>query len=111
MGSALYEWYAHGKLAASGTSITEGIGQGRVTANLEGAPIDRAYQITDEEALPIVFELAEKEGLLLGGSSGVNVAGAIRLARDLGPRPYGRDDPVRRRRALCVETVQPGVPA
>lgn len=84
MGSALYEWYAHGKLASSGSSITEGIGQGRVTANLEGAPVDRAYQITDEEALPIVFELAEKEGLLLGGSTGVNVAGAIRLAKDLG---------------------------
>ena len=84
MGSALYEWYAHGKLASTGSSITEGIGQGRVTANLEGAPVDRAYQITDEEALPIVFELAEKEGLLLGGSTGVNVAGAIRLAKDLG---------------------------
>lgn len=84
MGSALYAWYAHGKLASSGSSITEGIGQGRVTANLEGAPVDRAYQITDEEALPIVFELAEKEGLLLGGSTGVNVAGAIRLAKDLG---------------------------
>ena len=85
MGSALYEWYAHGRLLATGTSITEGIGQGRVTANLEDAPVDRAYQITDEEALPIVFELAEKEGLLLGGSTGINVAGAIRLARDLGP--------------------------
>lgn len=85
MGSALYAWYAHGKLASSGSSITEGIGQGRVTRNLEGAPVDRAYQISDEEALPIVFDLAEHEGLLLGGSSGVNVAGAIRLARDLGP--------------------------
>lgn len=84
MGSALYEWYAHGKLASHGSSITEGIGQGRVTANLDGAPVDRAYQITDAEALPIVFDLAEHEGLLLGGSSGVNVAGAIRLARDLG---------------------------
>lgn len=84
MGSALYEYYAHGKLASTGSSITEGIGQGRVTANLEGAPVDRAYQIPDEEALPVVFELAEREGLLLGGSSGVNVAGAIRMARDLG---------------------------
>ena len=85
LGSALYEWYAHGALKSEGSSITEGIGQGRVTANLEGAPIDRAYQVSDEEALPIVFDLAENEGLLLGGSSGVNVAGAIRLARDLGP--------------------------
>ena len=72
-------------MKASGSSITEGIGQGRITANLEGAPVDIAYQIPDEEALPIVFDLAQNEGLLLGGSSGINVAGAIRLARDLGP--------------------------
>jgi cysteine synthase len=85
MGAALYEFYAHGALKSEGSSITEGIGQGRITANLEGAPVDFAYQIPDEEALPIVFDLAEREGLLLGGSSGVNIAGAIRLARDLGP--------------------------
>jgi cysteine synthase len=85
MGAALYNWYAHGELKAVGSSITEGIGQGRVTANLEGVKVDRAYQIPDEEALPVIFELAEREGLLLGGSSGINVAGAIRLARDLGP--------------------------
>ena len=85
MGAALYEYYVHGVLKSSGSSITEGIGQGRITANLEGAPIDRAYQITDAEAIPILFDLAENEGLLLGGSSGVNVAGAIRLARELGP--------------------------
>ena len=85
MGSALYDWYKRGELHAEGTSITEGIGQGRVTANLEGAPIDLAYQVTDEEALPIVFDLAEHEGLLLGGSTGINVAGAMRLARELGP--------------------------
>ncbi len=85
MGSALYDWYSRGELHAEGTSITEGIGQGRVTGNLEGAPIDAAYQVTDEEALPIVFDLAEHEGLLLGGSSGINIAGAMRLARDLGP--------------------------
>jgi cysteine synthase A len=85
MGAALYEWYAHGALLASGSSITEGIGQGRVTANLQGVTVDRAYQISDEEALPVVFDLAEQEGLLLGGSSGVNVAGAIRMARELGP--------------------------
>ena len=85
MGAALYSYYTTGELKASGSSITEGIGQGRITANLEGAPIDLAYQITDDEALPILFDLAENEGLLLGGSSGVNVAGAIRLAKELGP--------------------------
>ncbi|PWB79355.1 MAG: cysteine synthase A [Methylocystaceae bacterium] len=85
LGAALYSYYTTGELKASGSSITEGIGQGRITANLEGAPIDAAYQIADEEALPIIFDLAENEGLLLGGSSGVNVAGAIRLARELGP--------------------------
>ncbi len=85
MGAALYSWYAHGELKASGSSITEGIGQGRITANLEGAPVDIPFQIPDEEALPIVFDLLEHEGLCLGGSSGINVAGAIRLARELGP--------------------------
>ncbi|MBN9059561.1 MAG: pyridoxal-phosphate dependent enzyme, partial [Rhizobiales bacterium] len=72
-------------LKAEGSSITEGIGQGRITANLEGAPVDTAYQITDAEALDVVFDLAEHEGLVLGGSSGINIAGAIRLARTLGP--------------------------
>jgi len=85
MGAALYSYYTKGELASSGSSITEGIGQGRITANLENAPIDTAYQITDEEALPILYDLAENEGLLLGGSSGINVAGAIRLAKELGP--------------------------
>jgi cysteine synthase len=85
MGAALYSYYSTGELKSSGASITEGIGQGRVTANLEGAPVDMAYQIPDEEAMPIVFELVVREGLLLGGSSGVSIAGAIRLARDLGP--------------------------
>jgi cysteine synthase len=85
MGSALYHFYACGQLKAEGSSITEGIGQGRVTNNLEGAPIDLAYQIPDEEALPIVFDLLEHEGLCLGGSSGINVAGAIRLAHEMGP--------------------------
>jgi cysteine synthase len=84
-GAALYSYYTTGELKASGSSITEGIGQGRVTANLVDAPIDIAYQVPDEEALPVLFELAQNEGLLLGGSSGTNVAGAIRLARDLGP--------------------------
>jgi cysteine synthase A len=84
-GAALYSFYTTGVLKSEGSSITEGIGQGRITANLEGAPVDFAYQIGDEEALRIVFDLVEHEGLLLGGSSGVNIAGAIRLARELGP--------------------------
>jgi cysteine synthase len=85
MGSALYSHYTAGVLKAEGSSITEGIGQGRVTKNLEGAPIDIAYQIPDAEAVTIIFDLLEHEGLCLGGSSGINVAGAIRLARELGP--------------------------
>ena len=85
MGAALYHWYTHGELKAEGSSISEGIGQGRITANLEGAPVDAAYQITDEEALPYVFDLVLDEGLVLGGSSAINIAGAVRLARDLGP--------------------------
>ncbi|MDQ0453899.1 cysteine synthase A [Rhizobium paknamense] len=84
-GAALYEFYKNGELKSSGSSITEGIGQGRITANLEGFTPDFAYQIPDSEALPIVFDLVEQEGLCLGGSSGINIAGAIRLARDLGP--------------------------
>ncbi len=84
-GSALYNYYAKGELKAEGTSITEGIGQGRITRNLEGAPVDRAYFIPDEETVSVTFSLLEQEGLLLGGSSGVNVAGALRLARELGP--------------------------
>jgi len=85
LGAALFSYYTTGVLKAEGSSITEGIGQGRITANLEHAPVNRAYQITDTEALEVVFELAEHEGLCLGGSSGINIAGAIRLARDLGP--------------------------
>ena len=85
MGSALYNHYAHGSLKAEGESVSEGIGQGRVTANLDKAPVDRAYQITDQEALPLMFELMEKEGLYLGGSSAINVAGAYHMARDMGP--------------------------
>ena len=84
-GSAIYGHYAKGELKAEGTSITEGIGQGRITENLKEAPVDLAYRIPDEEALPIVFDLLEHEGLVLGGSSGINVGGAIRMARDLGP--------------------------
>jgi cysteine synthase A len=84
MGAALYNYYEHGELKAEGTSISEGIGQGRITENLEGAPIDVAFQIPDEEWLPIAFRLLKEEGLCLGGSSGVNLAGALRLAEKLG---------------------------
>ena len=85
MGAALYSYYTTGELKAEGSSITEGIGQGRITKNLEELAVDRPYRIPDEEGIPIVFELLEHEGLCLGGSSGINVAGAIRLAKDLGP--------------------------
>ena len=85
MGSALYSWVRTGELKSSGNSVTEGIGQGRVTRNLEGLPIDTAYQITDEEALPVLFDLIEHEGLVLGGSTAINIVGAMRLARELGP--------------------------
>ena len=84
-GAALYNYYAHGELKAEGSSITEGIGQGRITANLEGLTIDAPFQIPDAEALQIAFDLIIEEGLVLGSSSGVNVAGAIRLGRELGP--------------------------
>ncbi len=85
MGSALFQHYTQGVLKAEGSSITEGIGQGRITQNLVGAPIDKAFQITDEEAIPLLFNLMAEEGLCLGGSSGINVAGAIHLGRYLGP--------------------------
>ncbi|MCK0148889.1 cysteine synthase A [Marivita sp. S6314] len=85
MGAALYSFYTTGEFASTGGSITEGIGQGRITANLEGFTPDFTYQVPDEEALPIVFDLLAEEGLCLGGSSGINLAGAIRMAKDLGP--------------------------
>ncbi len=85
MGAALYSYYTAGVLKAEGSSITEGIGQGRITANLVDAPVDIAFQIPDAEAVQIVFNLLEQEGLCLGGSSGINVAGAIRLAKQMGP--------------------------
>jgi len=84
-GAALFEYYKNGELKSSGSSITEGIGQGRITANLEGFAPDYAYQIPDSEALDIVFDIVENEGICLGGSSGINIAGAMRLARELGP--------------------------
>ncbi len=85
LGAALYSYYTTGELKAEGESLSEGIGQGRITKNLEGAPIDFAYQITDEEGLPYVFDLLEYEGLCMGLSTGINVAGAVRLAKELGP--------------------------
>ncbi|MFL9826578.1 cysteine synthase A [Rhodoplanes sp. SY1] len=84
-GAALFSYYTTGVLKSEGSSITEGIGQGRITKNLEDAPIDLAYQIPDEEAIPLLFDLIAQEGLCLGGSSGINIAGAMRLARALGP--------------------------
>jgi cysteine synthase len=85
MGAAMYSWFTSRELKMAGSSITEGIGQGRVTENIVDAPVDMAFQIHDDEAVSIVFDLLEHEGLCLGGSSGINVAGAIRLAKELGP--------------------------
>jgi cysteine synthase A len=85
MGAALFSYYTTGTLHAEGTSITEGIGQGRITGNLEGLGVDHAYQVSDAEALEVIFDLVTEEGLIVGGSTGINIAGAIRLARDLGP--------------------------
>ena len=84
-GAALYEYFKNGELKAEGTSMTEGIGQGRITANLEGLSVDYAYRCEDPEALTILYDLIQHEGLCLGGSAGINLAGAVRLARDLGP--------------------------
>jgi len=84
-GAALYSWYTDGELKAEGTSISEGIGQGRVTANLEGLAVDRAYRVSDEEMLAAIYDLVEHEGLVMGGSTGINVAGALRMAKDMGP--------------------------
>ncbi len=84
-GAALYGYYAHGELKAEGTSITEGIGQSRITANLDGAVIDEAFRIPDEEALHILYDLVMEEGVCLGGSAGINIAGAVRMARKMGP--------------------------
>jgi cysteine synthase A len=84
MGAALYNYYAHGELKAEGNSVAEGIGQGRITANLEGAPVDTQFRVTDQEAVPVMFELLKAEGLCLGLSSAINVVGAERLAKALG---------------------------
>lgn len=85
LGAALHSYYTNGELKSEGSSITEGIGQGRITANLEGFQPDFSYQVPDDEALPIVFDLVQEEGMCLGGSSGINIAGAIRLAKEMGP--------------------------
>ena len=111
LGAALYSYYTTGELKSAGSSITEGIGQGRVTANLEGAPVDFAYQIPDDEALPIVFDLVVQEGLLLGGSSGINIAGAHPARPRARPRPHDRDAALRFRRTLRFEALQSRVSA
>jgi cysteine synthase A len=85
LGSCMFHHFKHGELRSDGNSITEGIGQGRITANIASAPVDDAFQVTDEEMLPVLFRLLREEGLCLGGSSGINVAGAMQLARQLGP--------------------------
>ena len=85
LGSKLFTWVKSGALESEGNSITEGIGQGRITANLDGMSFDDAFRVTDEEALPVLFRLVEEEGLCLGGSSGINICGAVKLARELGP--------------------------
>jgi cysteine synthase len=84
-GASLYDYYAHGELKAEGTSISEGIGQSRITANLEGLTVDLPYRVPDEDMMQAIFQMAEHEGLVMGGSTGINVAGAMRMAHDLGP--------------------------
>jgi cysteine synthase A len=85
LGSCMFNHYTHGELRSEGNSITEGIGQGRITANIAAAPVDDAFQVSDEEALPVIFDLLSEEGLCMGGSTGINVAGAIQLAKQMGP--------------------------
>jgi len=85
MGSCMFNHYKHGELRSEGSSITEGIGQGRITANIAGAPVDDAFQVSDEEALPVLFDLLSEEGLCMGLSTGINVAGAMQLAKQMGP--------------------------
>jgi len=85
MGSCMFNHYKHGELRSEGGSITEGIGQGRITANIAGAPVDDAFQVSDEEALPVLFDLLSEEGLCMGLSTGINVAGAMQLAKQMGP--------------------------
>ena len=111
-GAAMYELFKHGEAKASpGNSIAEGIGLGRVTPVIKNAKVDEAYVIPDEEAVPIIYDLLEHEGLCLGGSTGINVAGAIRLAKQLGPGHTIVTILCELRKSLSVETVQPGIHA
>ncbi len=110
-GAALYSYYTTGELKSEGSSITEGIGQGRITANLEGITPDMAWRIPDSEALPIVFDLLAEEGLCMGGSTGINIAGAIRMAREMGPGHTIVTPLVRLWNALSVQALQPRLPA
>ena len=111
-GAAMYNLFAHGEAKATeGGSITEGIGLGRVTPIIEDIKVEKAYLIPDEEAVPIIFDLLEHEGLCLGGSIGINIAGAVRLAKDLGPGKTIVTVLCRLRHALSVEAVQSGLPA
>ena len=108
MGSALYNWVKTGALKSEGSSaVTEGIGIGRVTANLDGAPIDDAVHIEDPEIVRTTYRLLHEEGLFLGSTSGTNVAAAVRVARELGPGPHHRHDPVRRRAEVPLALLQP----
>jgi cysteine synthase len=109
-GSALYHYIKDGELKTDGgSSITEGIGTGRVTANLEGAPIDDALRISDAQTMHFVYRLLREEGLLLGSTSGINVAAAVTLAKQMGPGSHHRHHPVRRRREVSIAPVQQGV--
>ena len=111
MGAALYNWYKHGVLKSEGSSITEGIGQGRVTANLEGAPVDEAFQITDQEAIPIVFELLGARRPADGHIDGRERGRRDSSGASARPRSHHRDHPVRRRTALCKPSLQSRIPA
>ena len=108
-GAALYDYYAHGELKAEGTSISEGIGQGRITANLEGLKVDYPYRVDDEEMMRAIIELGD-EGLVMGGSTGINVAGAVSDGARPRAGPHHRHHPCRLRLALSEQAVQPGVP-
>ena len=108
-GSALFSYYRDGELKSDGNSISEGIGQGRITANLAEAPIDMAFCLSDHDALPLIFDLMRDEGLYLGGSTAINVAGAVEMAREDGTRPHNRDNFMRLRTTLSVKSLEPRI--
>ena len=108
-GAALYNWFDHGELKGEGSSVSEGIGQSRITANLEGLSVDTQFRVSDAEGLEWVHRLNAEEGLCLGLSSGINVAGAVRLARATGSGTQHRHHPVRQRIALPIDDLEPGV--